>query len=314
MSENFQPIPVSTSSINDQPTLTCDGRALHEFLEVGRDFSNWIKSRIEKYGFTEGIDFVRFANSGESAPGGDNRTIDYTLTLDMAKQLAMVENNEKGVQVRRYFIECERVAKEAADQRGQPLKTLRERIIRQLRKRGGAAQLRDVYTSINNCPADAAKRELATMRKEGLVEFQYPGTWMLVDRPRQPLPAPEPPKFICPNAAPSHPWPALANVKTLISESDYLSFLNRVEECKAMRARLSALVHDIVMMAAGCATEVENLSSRRDDKTLHWLAHVLDPHKYRWRGFDNSVFTRLDDTVSHCRAAVSFIHEIQTAA
>lgn len=106
-------IPISRTALSGSEVQTCDARALHAFLEVGRDFSNWIKDRIGKYGFVEGVDFITLARIGErDCHGGQNR-IDYILTLDMAKQLAMVENNEKGIQVRRYFIECERIAKES---------------------------------------------------------------------------------------------------------------------------------------------------------------------------------------------------------
>lgn len=105
-------IPVTSATIEGVEKLTCDARALHTFLSVGRDFSTWIKERVAKYGFVEGVDFIRFTNSGEPTSGGDNRTIDYALTLDMAKELAMVENNERGRQVRQYFIACERRARE----------------------------------------------------------------------------------------------------------------------------------------------------------------------------------------------------------
>ena len=83
-----------------------DARELHEFLQVGRDFTNWIKQRIEKYGFVDGADFVlTYAKTGER----QNVTVhEYTLSLDMAKELAMVENNEQGRKARRYFIEVEK--------------------------------------------------------------------------------------------------------------------------------------------------------------------------------------------------------------
>ena len=82
-------------------------RELHEFLEVGRDFSTWIKERIEKYHFEEGKDYSPImGNSTNSRP-----RIEYVLKLDMAKELSMVENNEKGIQARRYFIECEKKLK-----------------------------------------------------------------------------------------------------------------------------------------------------------------------------------------------------------
>ena len=89
--------------------MTVDGRELHEFLEVGRDFSTWIKDKIEKYGFIEGMDFS--PKSGKTSDGGRPR-IDYELSIDMAKELCMVENNEKGRQARKYFIECERRLKQ----------------------------------------------------------------------------------------------------------------------------------------------------------------------------------------------------------
>ena len=83
-------------------------RELHRFLESKRDFSNWIKDRIEKYGFIENQDFEVFNNFGEN-PNGGRPLIEYALTLDTAKEIAMVEGNEKGKQARRYFIECEKL-------------------------------------------------------------------------------------------------------------------------------------------------------------------------------------------------------------
>ncbi len=88
-----------------------NARELHQFLEVGKDFSNWIKDRIEKYGFTENEDFILLANSGDqNSHGGHNRK-DYAISLDMAKELSMVERNEKGRQARRYFIAMEKEAR-----------------------------------------------------------------------------------------------------------------------------------------------------------------------------------------------------------
>jgi phage anti-repressor protein len=81
-------------------------RDLHEALEVGRDFSNWIKDRIEKYGFVEGEDYSpNLANRSDGLPGKPR--IDYLLSAGMAKEIAIVENNEKGREVRRYLIKLE---------------------------------------------------------------------------------------------------------------------------------------------------------------------------------------------------------------
>lgn len=85
-----------------------DARDLHAGLRVGRDFTNWIKSRIEKYGFQEHVDYevVEDLSSPNMASSKARAQIMhvYTLTLDMAKEIAMVENNERGRTIRRYYI------------------------------------------------------------------------------------------------------------------------------------------------------------------------------------------------------------------
>lgn len=107
MSTNL--IPVFQGDLEGRAQQLCDARDLHQFMQVGRDFSNWIKGRIEQYGFVEGEDFSPvLAKSTGGRPG-----LEYHLTLDMAKELAMVENNDQGRQVRRYFIAMERQARES---------------------------------------------------------------------------------------------------------------------------------------------------------------------------------------------------------
>lgn len=87
-------------------------RDLHAFLESKRDFSNWIKDRIEKYGFIENQDFILLNNFGEQTGRGGHNKIEYALTLNTAKELAMLEANNKGKQARQYFIECEKKLRE----------------------------------------------------------------------------------------------------------------------------------------------------------------------------------------------------------
>lgn len=81
-----------------------DGRELHEFLKVATRYNDWIKSRIEKYGFVENEDFSTLTEILVSGGKQNN----HILKLDMAKELAMVENNEQGRRARRYFIEVEK--------------------------------------------------------------------------------------------------------------------------------------------------------------------------------------------------------------
>ncbi|MHA1063864.1 antA/AntB antirepressor family protein [Enterobacter ludwigii] len=104
-----QLIPVFDGSISNEKTLLCDARELHLFLGLRKDFSSWIRERVADYGFIENEDFILLTNLGEQRKGrgGHNRK-DYHLTIDTAKELAMVERNEKGRQIRRYFIECEK--------------------------------------------------------------------------------------------------------------------------------------------------------------------------------------------------------------
>lgn len=84
---------------------TVNARDLHAFIESKQQFADWIKARIEQYGFVEGADFTvhKFLN-------GRATQTDYHISIDMAKELSMVERNAKGKQARQYFIECERVA------------------------------------------------------------------------------------------------------------------------------------------------------------------------------------------------------------
>lgn len=104
-------------AIDGEEINAVDARELHAFLEVGKDFSTWIKDRIDQYGFAQGKDYVVFdspVSGNQKGRGGDRRSIGYALTIDMAKEVAMVERNEKGKQARLYFIEMEREAKTLA--------------------------------------------------------------------------------------------------------------------------------------------------------------------------------------------------------
>ena len=135
---------------NDEKQQAVNARDLHKFLESKQDFSTWIKGRIQKYGFIENEDFIvdkenaqihNKINSPKRATATDGdfekttaetlvksvpqiygtmdraipmgfSKIDYYISLDMAKELAMIENNKKGREVRKYFIQCEKLLKQ----------------------------------------------------------------------------------------------------------------------------------------------------------------------------------------------------------
>ncbi|WP_052752098.1 antA/AntB antirepressor family protein [Nitrosomonas communis] len=129
-------VPVFTGTIQHQSVQLCNARDLHKFLESQRQFANWIKERIEQYGFTEGEDFLTILLKTSKGTKGGRPTTEYHLTLDMAKELAMVENNEKGRQIRRYFISLERSNKPAlpdqSAQAEQLAKQIEERLLKSL--------------------------------------------------------------------------------------------------------------------------------------------------------------------------------------
>lgn len=93
-----------------------DARDLHSGLGVGRDFTNWIKGRITKYDFREGVDYEICQSpnlaTGEFGHTGGTPSSLYRLTLHMAKELAMVENNDRGRLIRRYYIWLEETEQE----------------------------------------------------------------------------------------------------------------------------------------------------------------------------------------------------------
>lgn len=93
---------------NDRPAVSA--RDLHDFLEVKTAYKDWFP-RMCEYGFTEGEDFnplkiERVQNEGERMVA---RTVDdAVLTIDMAKELCMIQRNEKGKQARQYFLQIEK--------------------------------------------------------------------------------------------------------------------------------------------------------------------------------------------------------------
>lgn len=92
-------IPVSYDN-PERPTVS--GRELHEFLEVKSKYADWFKN-MSAYGFTENIDYVSLSKNLEN--GG--RSIDHQLTIPMAKELCMIQRNERGKQARQYFLAVE---------------------------------------------------------------------------------------------------------------------------------------------------------------------------------------------------------------
>lgn len=89
---------------NDRPTVSA--RELHEFLEVGTPYDKWFP-RMCEYGFSEGVDYSTFLSDRiDGLPGRPRQ--DAQLTIEMAKELCMIQRTEKGKQARQYFIQLEK--------------------------------------------------------------------------------------------------------------------------------------------------------------------------------------------------------------
>lgn len=94
----------------DNDRITLSARELHEFLEVKTSFKDWFP-RMCEYGFNESQDFNPLKNEQVRLEGNRQvkRTVqDYEITLDMAKEIAMIQRSDKGKEVRQYFLELER--------------------------------------------------------------------------------------------------------------------------------------------------------------------------------------------------------------
>lgn len=93
-------------NINENNEQTVSGRELHQFLELTERYSSWFK-RMLQYGFIEDVDFTSVKSFTVVNNGAKKEIDDHLLKISMAKELSMLQRNEKGKQARLYFIKCE---------------------------------------------------------------------------------------------------------------------------------------------------------------------------------------------------------------
>ena len=108
-------INITKATINNEEVNAVNARELHEKLEVKTQFKDWMPRRIEEFGFEEGRDFTVLKNEHGRNVSGKFSSKEYIISLDMAKELAMVENNEQGRKIRQYFIEVEKNARKFSE-------------------------------------------------------------------------------------------------------------------------------------------------------------------------------------------------------
>ena len=97
-------IKIESSVIGAEEVNSVNARDIHTYLEVKTVFAHWIKRAIQKYDFVENEDYISFITDAKSGKR------DFIVTLDMAKELSMLENNKKGKETRKYFIQMEKEA------------------------------------------------------------------------------------------------------------------------------------------------------------------------------------------------------------
>lgn len=100
---NQELIPVTE---NEQNEVVVSGRELHEFLEIGTRYDTWI-NRMTEYGFEENTDYITLAQKRATAQGNFVNYAEHILKLSMAKEISMIQRNDKGKQARRYFLKIE---------------------------------------------------------------------------------------------------------------------------------------------------------------------------------------------------------------
>ncbi|MFT2793605.1 antA/AntB antirepressor family protein [Serratia sp. T13T92] len=158
-------VPVMSGQIGGRENNIVSAKALHKTLGVGRDLSTWFNERIQEYGFVRGVDYFTDDDQGAawlineqySPVSGKNKKRGrpekgYYPTLATAKELAMVERNEQGRAIRRYFIQCE-------EELHRSVPEIAARLRHQLKSRIGAANMfKAMCTALEAARAEQGKQ------------------------------------------------------------------------------------------------------------------------------------------------------------
>ncbi len=91
----------------DDGSVAVSGRELHEFLEIKSNYTTWFE-RMAEYGFIEKEDYSLLSNFGMQLGRGGHNKLDHVMTIDMAKEISMIQRNDKGKQARQYFLQVEK--------------------------------------------------------------------------------------------------------------------------------------------------------------------------------------------------------------
>ena len=192
-------ISITTNEVGEPTVL---GRELHEFLGVTTRYNDWFPRMVE-YGFTEGKDFNLLKNEQVRFEGNREVTrelIDHLLTIDMAKELAMIQRTDRGKQARQYFIQVEKdynspekIMARALRIAEKELSTLRLETKIQAQQIAELQPKATYYGLILQCPSLLSVTEIAKdygMAAKGLnkilheqgIQFNQSGVWFLYSK------------------------------------------------------------------------------------------------------------------------------------
>ncbi|WP_203362412.1 antA/AntB antirepressor family protein [Bacillus sp. REN10] len=115
---------------NEYDEKLINARELHEQLLVTTPFHKWIERRIENYGFVKGEDFWTFLSESD----GGRPATQFFFLLDAGKEIAMLESNEQGRAIRRYFIEVERRFRQQKPQSVEDLIIMQAQSMKEIRQ------------------------------------------------------------------------------------------------------------------------------------------------------------------------------------
>lgn len=192
---NNELVKITQTKFGADEVNAVNARDLHKALDSKKDFSSWIKARIDKLGLVENRDYGVFTQMGENLYGG-RPAKEYVVPIDIAKHLAMIEMTDKGRQVREYFIECEKKLKKhylpqtyaealmelaLAEKEKERLaleNQTKQKTIDLLTHTNKTYTITEIAKELNMSSAIRLNRKLAELK----VQYQVNGTWVMYSK------------------------------------------------------------------------------------------------------------------------------------
>ena len=190
-------VKITQTQIGESNVNAVNARDLHKSLQVETRFNDWISRRIKETMAEENVDYIFYSNLSKTQENAGGRpSIDYCLTIDLAKEIAMLERSDIGKKIRRYFIECEKKlnqkmlpqtykqaliellhAVEENERLALENQTKQERI-ELLSHTGKGYTITEIAKELNMKSANELNKKLAEMK----VQYKSNGTWVMYSK------------------------------------------------------------------------------------------------------------------------------------